>query len=141
MSNPREKYAVDRVAEAQGDVVRVDDMEFIVRSASASNRKYRYALALAHDKRRAEAEGLPRGNLRAFELLDSSMIEAFADAVILGWNNVDGDDGKPLEFNRANCVQLMEDCPLIWDAVREAALDAERFKPLAREDGGELGKP
>src|SRR5262245_23946374 len=136
MSNPRDKYAVDRAREAQGAPLAIDDMQFILRSATASNRGYRYALALAASRRRNELNG---DTARAFDVHESILIEAFADAVILGWSGVDGADGKPLEFTRANCVQLMEDCPAIWDKVREAALDVERFKPVA-EDGQQLGK-
>ena len=136
MSNPRDKYAVDRARESQGAPIAIDDMTFVVRSATASNRGYRYALALAAGKRRDQLNG---DQSRAFDVHESILIEAFADAVVLGWTGVDGPDGQPLEFNRANCIALMEECPAIWDKVREAALDAERFKPVV-EDGLQLGK-
>lgn len=136
MSNPRAKYGIDRAAEAKGTALRVDDMEFTVRSASASNRGYRYALAVAANRRRDE---LGAGGAKAFEIHESILIEAFADAVILGWSGVDNGNGEPLPFTRENCIALMEECPLIWDRVREAALDDERFRPV-KEDGQQLGK-
>jgi hypothetical protein len=136
MSNPRHKYAVDRAAEAKGSVLKIDDMEFTVRSATASNRAYRYALALAASKRRDDLKG---GGVKAFDVHESILIEAFADCVILGWSGVTNGEGHALEFTRDNCIALMEDCPAIWDKVREAALDVERFRPVA-EDGAQLGK-
>lgn len=136
MSNPREKYAIDRAAEAQGAPLEIDDMVFTVRSAAASNRGYRYALALAASRKRDE---LGAGGVKAFEVHESILIEAFADAVILGWKGVDDAEGKPLEFTRENCIKLMEECPAIWDKVREVALDGDRFRPV-KEDGEQLGK-
>jgi hypothetical protein len=138
MSNPRDKYGIDRAAEAQGAVVRVDDMEFVVRSTSAANRGYRYALALAAQPRRDE---LGQGGIKAFEAHEDILIEAFADCVIVGWRGVTNGHDQPLEFTREACVQLMRDCPAIWDQIREAALDTDRFKPTpAQEDGEQLGK-
>lgn len=135
MSNPRDKYAIDRAREAQGAVVQIDDMEFTVRSASASNRGYRYALAMAAGRHREELQG---DGIKAFEVHESILIEAFADCVILGWKNVTNGNGHELEFSRESCIKLMEDCPDIWDRIREAALDRERFRPLAAQEDGEL---
>jgi hypothetical protein len=136
MSNPVYKYGVDRAREAQGSEVVIDDMTFKVRSASASNRGYRYALAIAASKHRDE---LKADTARAFDLHEDVLIEAFADGVILGWNGVDGEDGQPLEFNRENCIHIMQSCPAIWDQIKEVALDDDRFK-FVKEDGDQLGK-
>ena len=137
MSNPLKKYGVNRDLEQKGSEVTVDDMTFIVRSASASNRGYRFALAIAANRRREE---LQADSAKAFDIHESVMIEAFSDAVILGWRGVDGEDGQPLEFNRENCIKIMESCPEIWDAVHEAAIDTSRFRSYAQEDGEALGK-
>jgi hypothetical protein len=137
MSNPRDKYGVDRAAERRGKPVVVDDMTFTVRSASSANVAYRYALSQAASPRREE---MVNGGVRGMELLDEAQIEAFADAVVLGWEGVTNGDGHALAFTRENCVQLLTDCPVIWDAVRDAALDTSRFRPVVQEDGEHLGK-
>jgi hypothetical protein len=134
--NPRARYGVDREAEAKGTVVEIDDMVFIVRSATAANRGYRYALAVNAAKHRP---ALSAGGAAAFDVHESILIESFADCVLLGWSNVDGPDGQPLPFTRENAVQLMEDCPELWDRLRDVALDIDRFRP-AQEDGAALGK-
>jgi hypothetical protein len=137
MSDPRIKYGVDSAAERQGAPVVIDDMEFLLRSSLDVNRGYRYALALAYDRRRADFE---KGGIEAFEAQVDITMEAFADRVILGWRNVTNGHGE-LEFNRENCIRLMQDCPKIWEQLQLAALDESRFKPApAREDGEQLGK-
>lgn len=134
--NPLSKYGVDRAKEQQGTEVSIDDMVFVVRGASATNRGYRYALAVAASRNRDKLQG---DMSKAFDVHEDVLIEAFADAVITGWRGVDGPDGQPLEFNRANCIHIMQCCPTIWDKVREVALDDSRFS-LAKEDGDSLGK-
>ena len=136
MTNPIAKYGVDRAKESQGTEVVIDDMAFVVRSAGSANRGYRYALALAANRHR---DGLKGDPTKAFDVHEDVLIEAFADAVIIGWRGVDGEDGQPLEFNRENCIRIMQTCPTIWDRVREVALDDSRFN-LAEEDGDALGK-
>jgi hypothetical protein len=138
MSNPREKYGVNREAERAGAVVQFDEWEFIVRSSLEINREYEYAKAVAADKRRAE---LNAGGVRAHAVIPDILIEAFAECVIVGWRNVTNGHGEPLEFNRQNCIELMQDCPQIWARIKEAALDESRFRLVtAREDGEQLGK-
>jgi hypothetical protein len=139
MTNPRDKYAVDRAAEKQGAVVRVDDMEFTVRSCGESNRGFRYAMGLAANRRRSELQAADETT--AYDIHESLMIQAFADCVVLGWKNVSNGDGHELPFNREECVRLLEDCPKVWGIIRDAAHDEERFRPLAvKEDGEQLGK-
>jgi hypothetical protein len=138
MSNPRDKYGVDREAEKAGAVVQFDEWEFIVRSSLEINRQYNYARALAADKRRAE---LNAGGARAHAVIEDILIEAFAESVIIGWRNVTNGHDQPLEFNRQNCIELMQDCPRIWERIKEAALDEARFRLVTvREDGEQLGK-
>src|SRR6187455_823530 len=95
MSDPREKYGVNRDAEQQGAVVKIDDNEFLVRSTSAANRGYRYALAMAAERRR---EQLQAGGVDAFAAQEEMFIEAFAETVIVGWKNVTNGDGHELPF-------------------------------------------
>ena len=70
------------------------------------------------------------------------MRETFGDAVIIGWENVDGPDGQPLEFTRENVVDVITRCPRVWLQLQEAAGDEKLFKPNgAGADGAEVGKP
>jgi hypothetical protein len=134
--NPREKYHVDRVREAAGAVLTFDDMTFTCRSATDANRGFKYALSIAAWKRRNEIKNT---DATAFDVHESLVIEAFADAVVLAWSGVDDDKGEPIPFSRDACISLFEDCPKIWAAVREFAQDDSKYRPV-REDGETLGK-
>lgn len=154
MTNPFHKYGVDREAEAKGAPIVIDDMVFIVRSATAANRGWRYALALAARRHRAELESLKptdeddaaeqrRKSVAMFDVNETLQIEAFADCVMLGWENVSNGHNQPLPFNFDNCVRVLQGCPQIWDTLKDQALDVSRFKiaaDAAQEDGEQLGK-
>ena len=45
--------------------------------------------------------------------------EVFADTVVLDWINVEGPDGKPMEFKRENVLKLFEDLPDLFADLRE----------------------
>ncbi len=66
--------------------------------------------------------------------------EVFADTVVLGWVNVDGPDGKPLEFTRENVLKLFEDLPDLFADLREQANNMALFRDETREaDLGNFG--
>ena len=149
--NPFPEFETDPSKERDGVPVivksrqRPEDpgMTFILRRAGGANRRYRYALAHHMQKMRDEfkdTESL-NGQLRAFSAEDEAAQEAFADAVIIGWDGIEGRDGSPLEFTRENALDLIRHCPEVWDELRVAAVDNERFRPNgAAEDGVAVGK-
>ncbi len=64
----------------------------------------------------------------------------YADAVIIGWDNVTDRDGNPLEFTKDNFVQLMADLPTLWRAIRTEAANHENFlKAQAQQEGKAVG--
>lgn len=135
--NPFAKYAIDRGKEREGILVEVLGMKFRIRSMTAANRAWRYALALAASKRREEIK--TAGN-HAFDIHEDCLIEAAADSAILGWEDVEGPDGQPFPFNRENCIELMSRCPQVWDRLREIGIDEDHFRDSAAEDGAKLGE-
>jgi hypothetical protein len=67
--------------------------------------------------------------------------EVFADTVVLGWENVEGPDGQPMEFNNANVLKLFEDLPDLFADLREQANNVALFRDEVREtDLGNSGK-
>jgi hypothetical protein len=138
MSNPRDKYGVDRLAEKAGAPVVFDEWEFILRSASNVNREYRYGLGLLYRNRRDELLALGESP-QALALQDDLQMEAFARYVAVGWKNVTNGHGAPLEFTPENMIALLRDCPQLWDELKDAAANSKRF-PLTKEDGDQLGK-
>jgi hypothetical protein len=59
--------------------------------------------------------------------------EAFAETVVLGWENVTDPDGKVLPFSRDNCIQLFTDLPDLFEDVRAQAQQAQLFRVVMQE--------
>jgi len=148
--NPFAEFETDPTKERDGVRVVVRSrkpeggaMTFILRRAGGANRIFRYAMAEAirnYPEILSDIE-TPDGRRRAFNVEDQATQEAFADAVIAGWENVEGRDGQPLAFTRDNVLDLIRACPDVWDELRVAAVDVANFRPNgAAKDGAELGK-
>ncbi len=71
-------------------------------------------------------------------LIDDIERQAFVDSVLIDWEHVEGRDGHPLEFNRDNALDLLRSCPKVWDELKSAAMDDERFR--IDQDGQHLGE-
>ena len=62
------------------------------------------------------------------KVLEKLVMQAFAETVVLGWENVEGRDGTVLEFNVANVIQLFTDLPDLFKDVQEQAQKAVLFR-------------
>lgn len=139
MSNLFARYETDQEKERGGVPVVIDGATFFLRRAGGHNRAYRYALATAA---RGYADVLKNASdnpQAAFDAQDDITQQAFAEAVIIGWEGVDGRDGQPLEFTRENFLDLVRSCAPVWDLLREAAIDDDRFRATI-EDAQQLGE-
>lgn len=66
---------------------------------------------------------------------------AFLETCLLGWENVTGPDGAPLEFNRANAEMLFSSLPDLYDDLREQANNSSLYREELREaDLGNSGR-
>lgn len=148
--NPFAEFEADPCERAGVRVVvrsRRDDgaMTFIVRRAGGANRAFRYALHFHGQRLKAQLsdpDDSPAVQMAKLELVTSVMQEAYADAVIIGWEGIEGADGQALAFTRDNFLDVVRRCPEIWDELESAAIDVQRFRPNgAAKDGADLGKP
>jgi len=151
MTNLFQMYETDPQRERDGVEVAIKDPRgqptgavVILRRAGGGNRRYIYALGRAMDPHREIFANLdaPENQQAAEDLETEVTQEAYADAVILGWRNVHGRDGELLPFSRAAFLDLVRSCPNVWDQLRLAALDMDRFRGNGhlKEDGEHLGK-
>lgn len=97
---------------------------FKLARAGGSNQKYLKVL---------EARTKPLRRLIANETLDVKladevMMEVFADAVVLGWENVTDEEGNPLPFSRENVIKVFKDLPDLFNDVREQATKAALYR-------------
>lgn len=56
------------------------------------------------------------------------LAEVYAEAVVLGWANVTGRDGAPMDFTKENVVKLFTDLPEFFNRVQSVAGDMEMFR-------------
>lgn len=62
------------------------------------------------------------------DLMEKLVQQAFAETVVLGWENVEGKDGKSLEFNVDNCIALFKDLPDLFKDIQDQAQRSALFK-------------
>lgn len=67
------------------------------------------------------------------ETLDNAVAEkltkeVYAQSVVLGWENVEDQDGNELQFNQANFIKLMDDLPDLWTDIQNQATRAALFR-------------
>lgn len=56
------------------------------------------------------------------------MAETYAEAVIIGWKDVKGKDGKKLEFTKENVIQLLTDLPELFKDIQDQANTIANFR-------------
>jgi hypothetical protein len=62
------------------------------------------------------------------KIAEKLFMEIYAESVILGWENVQDENGDELAFNVANVVKLFTDLPDLWADVKEQSQKAALFK-------------
>lgn len=141
MANLWERYEVNREAFRGGVPVELDGATFRVRYAGAENMQYQTALGVAALKHRdlfADVEG---NAARLAELEPEITAAAMFESVLLGWENVSGRDGTPLEFTRENWLDLALSCPRVLMTIRQAAENFSAYRAKRVEEAAEnLGK-
>lgn len=71
--------------------------------------------------------------MEASELREMTM-QAVADTVVLGWQNVTDAAGNPLPFSRDNVLKLFKELPDLFNDVQEQAAKAALFRVHLREN-------
>lgn len=69
-------------------------------------------------------------------LLERIVREIYAETVVLGWENVEDENGNELPFTYDNCLKLFTDLPDLFTDVQEQSQRAALFRQEVREDDG-----
>ena len=95
----------------------------LARAGGANSAFEKRLMSLSKPYRRAIATGtIERG------LADSLLATAFSETVVLGWEGVTGEDGKPIPYSAEACKKLLLDLPELFAELRKAAEDAALFR-------------
>lgn len=68
------------------------------------------------------------------KLLVSLMKQAYAETVVLGWENVEDKSGNPMTFSKQACLDLFEQLPDLYADVQEQAQMIMLFRQELREE-------
>lgn len=141
MTNLFKKYETSPKKETDGVEITIDGAVFICRRAGGGNRRYRAAIGLAASSPELQTRLKSEDTGEQVSAEDEATMTAFADAVVLGWRDVLDRNDQPLEFNKANFMDLMLSCPDVWLNLRNSARDLDNFRiDQSKEVGEELGK-
>ena len=103
---------------------------FCIARAGGSNKAYQKALEKAI---RPHKVLFDNGNMPD-DLAEKLMLDVFCSTVLIGWENVEDREGKPLAYNQANAVKLMTDLPELYGDLRQQASKVALFRTAILED-------
>lgn len=104
---------------AKGDPIRIK-----IARAGGANKAFGKAVA---NKSRPHRRKIETNTLDA-ETSDRLNLEVYAETVILGWENVEDENGKVMEFTKDNVIKLFTDLPDLFADVRLQAQEVAIFR-------------
>lgn len=127
-------FKADETLEREGVWLDFGDYgRFRIARSGGSNQAYNAKVAAAFKPYRRQYETGTLEEDKAREVLSS----VFADTIILGWENVFGESGEPMEFNRGNALKLMNELPELYRMIRE---ESDKFANFKAQDVETIAK-
>ncbi len=119
-------YKTNGANETDGIVLDYGDSGKIrIARAGGSNRKYteqvRLKLLKPYERQIANNTMDEEASTRIFA-------EIYASTIILGWEGVSDENGKPLAFTRDNVIKLLTDLPELFRDIQDAAQKFSNFR-------------
>lgn len=105
-------------------------IRFKVARAGGANKGYSKSLEKFSRMHRVALENETLSN----DVAKKALLDVFCTSVLLGWENVEDRDGKPLPFTRDNAIALMTDLPDLYDNIQKQASKAALFRKAEMED-------
>ena len=130
MSGPYSVFLTDKTLEKEGIVLDYGDFKIKVARAGGSNAAFQKALTskIRPYKRQLDAGTIPD------DVAEKLFLEVYAESVVLGWEGVTDEDGKPLPFSKENAVKLFSDLPDLFRGVQNQAAAISNFRAEVTED-------
>lgn len=127
MKTTYERYGTNRDLEIAGFWHSVSPTErYLLARAGGTNVKFAKAVERVTRPYRDEIDD----ELNEFDLdlANSLMIEAFVEAVLLGWQGVTGPDGQEMPFTAENATKLLTDLPELFGKLRDQATKIANYQ-------------
>jgi hypothetical protein len=67
------------------------------------------------------------------EMADEITLKVFVSSILLGWNNVQDENGQEIPFNQENAIALMRNLPDLYDDLSNKASKASLFRDAMME--------
>lgn len=61
-------------------------------------------------------------------VVDKLLRQVYAETVVLGWENVEDENGNELPFSTENCAKIFEDLPDLFSDIQEQSQRAALFR-------------
>lgn len=129
-------FKTDTTMEKEGillDYGQNDDGTSIrIRIARAGGANQRYLKRMDYLSRPYRHQ-LQRETLDA-KTMENIVRQAYAETIVLGWENVQDEDGADIEFSVENALKLFKDLPELFDDIQKASQKIALFKVHAMEE-------
>lgn len=120
-------FGVDKELEVNGVWVPLKSMRFLI--ARLGNPKFKALYRKALEAKQAFSRFAGADEAHDQEIF----LECMSKAVLLDWDGVDGEDGKPLPYSPEVGLRAMKDDQLFADFVSEASQKLDLYKAQHRE--------
>lgn len=116
------QYGFVENADGEPDLER--PIGFRVARAGGANVAYakRLEAAIKPHRRQIQTETIDA------KVAERLMMEVFVETVLLGWENVQDENGNDLPFSKQNAIKLFTDLPDLYKNVQEGANSAALFR-------------
>lgn len=114
-----------------------EDIVFKIARAGGSNNAFNKGMERATKPYRRQIQNGTLDNTVA----DSIYMDVFIDTILLGWEGVEDELGKPLAYNKENAKKVFTDLPDLFADLREQSSNMSLFRNAELEaDLGNSGK-
>lgn len=123
------KNQLDKAKESEGQRFdydlnsRNEQISFIVAREGGGNIAYNN---LAEQIFKPHRRAIQHGKIDPV-FLETLLAKIYAKTVIKGWEGVENENNEPLPFTEENCIKVLTDLPVLFDAIKEFARDYTQF--------------
>lgn len=130
MGSPYKQFKTDSSLENKGITLDYGDYQIRIARAGGQNKAYKKMLDRKTKPMRRQLQAGVVDDERSMAILR----EVYAETVILGWTNVEDENGKKLPFTKENVLKVITDLEDLFTDIIDQASNANLF----RADGLEV---